>query len=373
MINFKIKLEYSKSCARLGEIETPHGSVSTPAFMPVGSKAAVKGIIPPMLKEAGTEMVLVNTFHLALRPGAQVVKGVGGIQKFMGWEGPVLSDSGGFQAFSLSRLRKTGEEGIDFRSPVDGSPIFLSPERAVEIQSDLGVDIAMVLDELVGANSERHEVERALERTNRWAARCKEAAKKTGTTLFGIVQGGPFDDLRKRSAEAIANLDFDGNAAGGFSVGEPKDVFRRVAGATASSLPANRPRYLMGMGTPLDLVDAISWGYDLFDCVLPTRNARNGSLFTSLGRVAIKNAGFKDDQLPLDPDCPCWGCRNVSRAYLNHLFRCNDPTAVVLNTLHNLTYYQRLMSDVRISIAESSLEDLRGRIAAIYPDEPAGI
>lgn len=358
--------------ARLGLLKTPHGEVPTPAFMPVGTRASVKGLPPFLLQEAGARIVLSNTFHLGLRPGSALIREMGGLHRFMGWEGPILTDSGGFQVFSLTGLRKVTEEGIAFRSPVDGAELFLSPERAIEIQEDLGVDVAMALDELVPGDAPRDVVEAATERTTRWARRCHVAQKRAGTALFGIVQGGMFEDLRERSARELAALDLPGYAAGGFSVGEKKEVFRRMAALTASFMPILRPRYLMGVGTPLDLVEACGWGFDLFDCVLPTRNARNGSLFTSRGSITIKNAEHIKDEGPLDPVCPCWGCRHVSRAYLNHLYRADDPTGLVLNTLHNLTFYLGLMGRIRSAIGEGTLPALRDEIAAAYEKTGAG-
>lgn len=336
--------------------------------MPVGTRASVKAALPPQLREAGASILLANTFHLAMRPGSEVVRDLGGIHRFMGWDGPVLTDSGGFQVFSLQGFRKVNEEGIAFRSPVDGAQLFLSPERAVEIQEHLGVDIAMALDELVGADAPRPVQEAAAERTHRWARRCREAQSREGTGLFGIVQGGMHPDLRAQSARELAALDLPGYAAGGFSVGEAKGTFREIASRTVREMPPGKPRYLMGVGTPLDLVEAAGWGYDLFDCVLPTRNARNGSLFTSRGSVAIKNAEHARDPNPLDPDCPCWGCRHVSRAYLNHLFRANDPTGMVLNTLHNLSFYLGLMGRIRGAIGAGTLSDLHAEVASAYEE-----
>jgi queuine tRNA-ribosyltransferase len=286
----------------------------------------------------------------------------------MGWDGPILTDSGGFQVFSLEGFRKVSEEGVAFRSPVDGQEIFLSPERAVEIQEELGVDMAMALDELVANQASFSEVEAATARTARWARRCRKAWSREGAALFGIVQGGVFEELRARSAADLAELDLPGYASGGFSVGEEKAAFRKAASFTAGLLPAQKPRYLMGVGTPLDLVDAASWGYDLFDCVLPTRNARNGCLFTSRGAVTIKNSEFVKDRGPLDPHCPCWACRDVPMAYLSHLFRSNDPTGLVLNTLHNVTYYMGLMKRIREAVAANALAALRGELASAYPD-----
>lgn len=353
---------------RLGVLKTPHGEVLTPMFMPVGTRASVKGMPPFLLRQAGATLVLSNTFHLGLRPGSAVIRDLGGLHRFMGWEGPLLTDSGGFQVFSLTGLRTITEEGIAFRSPVDGAELFLSPERSVEIQEDLGVDIAMALDELVPGDAPRAVMEAAMERTTRWARRCQTAKKRRDTALFGIVQGGMEEDLRARSAAELAELGLPGYAAGGFSVGEKKDTFRRMAALTASFMPRDKPRYLMGVGTPLDLVEAAGWGYDLFDCVLPTRNARNGALFTSQGAVTIKNAEHIRDDAPLDPSCSCWGCTHVSRAYLNHLYRADDPTGLVLNTLHNLTFYLALMARIRTAIGDGTLPHLRQEIAEAYGD-----
>jgi queuine tRNA-ribosyltransferase len=362
-LSFEI-LRRSDAGGRRGVIHTSHGDVQTPAFMPVGTHASVKGAPPFLLKEAGAQIVLANTFHLGLRPGSQLIHDLGGLHRFMGWDGPILTDSGGFQVFSLEGLRKVGEEGIEFRSPADGAKLFLSPERAVAIQEELGVDVAMALDELVGGEAPFQEVEAATARTTRWAMRCLKAHSREETALFGIVQGGVFEELRARSAAELAELDLPGYAAGGFSVGEKKEVFRGLAARTAGFLPEEKPRYLMGVGTPLDLVEASLWGYDIFDCVLPSRNARNGSLFTSLGTVSIKNSEFIRDDSPLDPACSCWGCRNVSRAYLNHLYRHNDPTGLVLNTLHNLTFYLGLMERIREAIVEDRLPSLQREVEA---------
>lgn len=355
---------------RLGLLKTLHGEIFTPAFMPVGTRASVKGLPPFLLKEAGADIVLCNTFHLALRPGGALVRDLGGLHRFMGWDGPILTDSGGFQVFSLEGFRRVTEEGIAFRSPVDGEEIFLSPERAVAIQEELGVDVAMALDELVPNKASFQEVEAATARTSRWAARCRQAWSRNETALFGIVQGGVFEDLRVRSAAELAELDLPGYASGGFSVGEGKVAFRKMAAFTAGLLPSHKPRYLMGVGTPLDVVDASSWGYDLFDCVLPTRNARNGYLFTSRGGVTIKNSEFVRNPEPLDPECSCWACQNVPVAYLNHLFRSNDPTGLVLNTLHNVTFYLGLMKRIREALQENRLPSLRERLASTYPDPP---
>lgn len=355
--------------ARSGNLLTKHGAVPTPAFMPVGTRASVKGLHPPLLREAGANIILSNTFHLALRPGSERIKELGGLHRFMGWDGPILTDSGGYQVFSLAKLRDVSEEGVAFCSPVDGQKLFLSPERAMEIQEDLGVDIAMALDELIPAGSPAEAAKAAALRTTRWAARCAGAKKRDETSLFGIVQGGFIEELRERSAMDLAALDLPGYAAGGFSVGESKEDFRRMAAFTASLMPESKPRYLMGVGTPLDLVEAASWGYDLFDCVLPTRNGRNGQLFTWTGVLRIKNAAYAADQSPVEHDCSCWGCRNVARAYLHHLYMANDPTAVLLNSLHNLTFYLSLMGKIREAIANETLEALIGQVSMGYQKE----
>ncbi len=355
--------------ARRGILTTPHGAVQTPAFMPVGTRASVKGLHPPLLKEAGAKIILSNTFHLALRPGSKRIAELGGLHRFMGWDGPILTDSGGYQVFSLAKLRDVSEDGVAFSSPVDGQKLFLSPEKAVEVQEELGVDIAMALDELVTAGSALDGVKAAASRTTRWAERCAKAKRHEATSLFGIVQGGFSEELRENSASELAALGLPGYAAGGFSVGESKDDFRRMASFTAPLMPEEKPRYLMGVGTPLDLVDAASWGYDMFDCVLPTRNGRNGQLFTWSGVVVIKNAANSGDDSPLDSACSCWGCRNASRAYLHHLYRANDPTAVLLNSLHNLTFYFSLMAKIREAIAGGGLEALRGQVAMAYQKE----
>lgn len=363
----------SPAGGRTGLLETPHGAVSTPAFMAVGTRASVKGMPPFLLEEAGASIVLANSFHLALRPGSDRIRKLGGLHRFMGWKGPILTDSGGYQVFSLADLRSVNEEGIHFRSPVDGEKLFLTPERAVALQEAMGVDIAMALDELVPGRAAKEEVERAMERSTRWARRCKAAWRREGTSLFGIVQGGVFLDLRARSIAELAELDLPGYGVGGLCVGEGKAAFRETAAFTAGLMPANKPRYLMGVGTPLDLVDASMWGYDLFDCVLPTRHARTGSLFTSFGEVTIKNSAFIADPEPLDPGCRCWVCGNVSRAYLNHLFRANDPTGLVLNTLHNLTYYFDLMARIRKAISTDSLSLLRAEVEEAYSGGSADI
>ncbi len=336
--------------ARTGVLATAHGEVATPAFMPVGTQAAVKAMAPDELWAMGYRMVLANAYHLAVRPGAELVREMGGVGRFMAFPGAILTDSGGFQAMSLAKINSVKEEGIRFRSHLDGAPIALSPEGAVEIQEALGADIMMVLDECTEYPAERGRALTSLEMTARWAARGLAARRSTTQALFGIVQGSVYADLRKLSAEQITALEFDGYAVGGLSVGEPKEAMLEMAALTASMLPATRPRYLMGVGTPEDLVAAIAMGYDLFDCVLPTRNARNGSAFTSEGRISIKRAVFARDQGPLDPSCDCRPCRTFSRAYLRHLYMSGEILAARALTEHNLYFYAHLMREARVAI-----------------------
>lgn len=353
---FRVEAEYGR--ARRGRLATAHGEIATPAFMPVGTQGTVKGVTPGELRECGVEIVLSNTYHLDLRPGAEIVAELGGLHRFMGWDGPILTDSGGFQVFSLASLRRVEESGVTFRSHLDGSERVLTPERSMEVQSALGSDVAMVLDECPPLPSPREAVEAAVSRTTRWARRSREAYRGPGVP-FGIVQGGPWEDLRERSALEIVDLDFPGYAIGGVSVGEAPGEIARVAFMTAPMLPEDRPRYLMGVGRPLDLVEAVAAGIDLFDCVMPTRNARNGTLFTSAGRMNVKREAYRRDPGPIDPLCPCPACRSFSRAYLRHLFLAKELLAPRLLTLHNLTYYQGLMKRMREAIAAGTFDAFR--------------
>ena len=337
--------------ARTGTLETPHGSVNTPAFMPVGTAGTVKGITPPELREAGTEILLCNAYHLWVRPGHERIGRLGGIHKFMGWDGPILTDSGGFQVFSLKDLRKVTEEGVKFRAPHDGQYRFLPPELCVEIQETLGVDMAMAFDECIEWPAERDRVGRSTERTTRWLVRCQEARKHPErTALLGIVQGGFYPDMRIHHAQEISALDLDGYAVGGLSVGEPKEELLGMVETAVPHLPTDRIRYLMGVGYPVDIVDAVMRGIDLFDCVLPTRSGRFGYAFTSQGRVPIKQARFADDESPLDPACTCYTCRSFGRAYLRHLHLSNEILAPRLLSLHNVAFYQSLLSKIREAI-----------------------
>jgi len=337
--------------ARRGLLKTPHGRVETPAFMPVGTHAAVKGVTPALLRQCGAEIVLANTYHLAIRPGEALVQSFGGVAAFMGWHGPTLTDSGGYQVFSLAANREIVEEGVRFRNHIDGAPFELTPERAVTIQQALGADIFMALDECPPAEATREEVARATERTHRWAARCRDAWSTRATqSLFGIVQGGRHEDLRRASAEAIAALGFPGNAIGGVSVGEAPEEIDRIVAHTAPLLPATRPRYLMGVGRPQDILRAVGHGVDMFDCVMPTRHARHAQAFTRTGALNLRNLRFAEDAGPLEDGCDCEACRTVTRGYLRHLFQAGEATAMTLATLHNLYFYLDLMRSARAAI-----------------------
>jgi len=359
--------------ARRGEIVTPHGSIQTPVFMPVGTRASVKGLTTEQLQRLGPEIILNNTYHLMLRPGVDLIEKLGGVHKFMGWDRAVLTDSGGFQLFSLASIRKIREEGVELRSHIDGAPYFLSPEASVGIQTRMGVDIAMAFDECPAYGLSHADVEKSMLLTHRWAKR--SLAARGASALFGIVQGGTHTDLRRRSVEEIAAMDFDGVAIGGVSVGEPKEAMFEVVDFTAPLLPKDKPRYLMGVGTPEDLVNGVAAGIDMFDCVMPTRNARNGTLFTSFGKVSIKNAKFAGDDRPLDPECSCVACTTVSRAYLRHLYTNGEIAASVYNTIHNLSFYLDLMRAIRQAIASYSFRSFRdtflNRVASGEGDDAA--
>jgi queuine tRNA-ribosyltransferase len=358
MSEFSFEVVARDGRARLGRMTTPHGDVETPAFMPVGTAGAVKAVTPGELERCGAQIVLSNTYHLFLRPGHEVVRQLGGLHEFMQWRGPILTDSGGFQIFSLAALRSIDDNGVSFRSHLDGSQQLLTPESSMEIQSALGSDIAMVLDECPPWPSSREEVARAVARTTAWAERCKERYAGPGVP-FGIVQGGTFQDLRRRSAEELIALDFPGYAVGGVSVGEPPQTVMETVAYTAALLPHDRPRYLMGVGRPHDILEAVAAGVDMFDCVMPTRNARNGSLFTSGGRINIKRAEYQCDGRPLDDSCSCEACSGYSRAYLRHLFLSGEIQAARLHTIHNLTYYLGFMERMRRAIFEGRFDSFR--------------
>ena len=343
--------------ARRGSINLAHGIVETPAFMPVGTYGTVKAMSPLELREIGAQIVLGNTFHLWLRPGLEVIAAHGGLHQFMGWDGPILTDSGGFQVFSLGALRKISEEGVNFQSPVNGDKCFLSPEESMRIQRVLNADIVMIFDECTPYPADDEIAGESMRLSLRWAERSKQAHGDNSNALFGIVQGGMHEALRDESLAGLVDIGFDGYAIGGLSVGEPKEDMQRILAHTAPHLPHNKPRYLMGVGTPEDIVNAVSHGIDMFDCVMPTRNARNGMLFTRHGDVKIKNAQYRLDLRPLDESCKCYTCRNFSRAYLHHLHRLKEILGARLNTIHNLHYYQTLMQEMRDAIAAQRFDE----------------
>jgi len=356
MITFALQAMDGK--ARAGKIETPRGSIHTPIFMPVGTLGTVKAMTPEELKEIGAEIILGNTYHLHLRPSDSLIAKLGGLHRFMNWDRPILTDSGGFQVFSLAKLHKRSEEGVRFQSHLDGSSFWLTPEISIGIQENLGSDIMMVFDECPELPASREKLQESLELTTRWARRCKEAWK-TDQALFGIVQGGGELDLRRQSLEQMTEIGFDGYALGGLSVGESKEEMYYVLDHVAHEMPAATPRYLMGVGEPEDLLAGIESGIDMFDCVMPTRNARNGNLFTSEGKVTIKQARYREDERPLDPNCNCKTCQYYSRAYLRHLYQCNEILAMRLNTLHNLHFYLQLMRDSRDAILAGNFSAFR--------------
>ncbi len=357
-LDFSVTHQNPGSRARTGLLKFSHVEVQTPAFMPVGTLGAVKAVAPETVWDMGYRLILSNAYHLYLRPGHGLIENCGGLGKFMNWNGAILTDSGGFQAFSLAKLRKINDEGVIFQSHIDGSTHLFTPELSLEVQEALGVDIIMCLDDVRGYPVSESDAMVALERTRSWAARTMAAKKKVDPALFSIVQGSMFPSLRKLSAEGLTSLGFDGYAIGGLSVGEPHELMVEIIEATTPYLPDNKPRYLMGVGKPLDILESTIRGVDLFDCVLPTRNARNANLFTSSGRVNIRNARYRDDQGPVDQNCGCVLCRNYSRAYLRHLFQEREIFGFTLATVHNLNFYYRLMSDIRTAIKEDSLNSL---------------
>lgn len=346
--------------ARRGIVHTPHGDIQTPVFMPVGTQATVKSMTPEELKEVGAQIILANTYHLFLRPGHELVKEAGGLHKFMHWDRPILTDSGGFQVFSLGALRTISEEGVEFRSHLDGSKQFLSPEKAMEVENALGADIIMAFDECCPYPSTYEYTKKSMERTTRWAKRCKEAhSRKEDQGLFGIIQGGFYKDLRKQSAEELIKLDFPGYAIGGISVGEPKDEFLDILQYTTPLMPENKPRYLMGVGTPDYLVEAAIAGIDMCDCVIPTRLARHGTAFTSKGKIVVRNAIYERDFNPLDDECDCYACKNYTRAYIRHLVKTNEILGIRLLSIHNIKFLTNLMDKVRIEIERDNLGSFR--------------
>ncbi len=359
----KFDLHHTDGLARRGTLHLAHGTVETPAFMPVGTYGTVKAMSPLELKEIGAHIVLGNTFHLWLRPGLEVIEAHGGLHRFMGWDGPILTDSGGFQVFSLGKLRKITEEGVKFQSPVNGDKCFLTPEESMRIQKVLNSDIVMIFDECTPHPADEKTAGDSMRLSLRWAERSKKAHEGNSNALFGIVQGGMHENLRDESMKELMNIGFDGFAIGGLSVGEPKEDMLRILQHTAPQLPANKPRYLMGVGTPEDLVDGVKQGIDMFDCVMPTRNARNGMLFTRRGNIKIKNAQYRFDIRPLDEQCGCYTCRNFTRAYLHHLHRLNEILGARLNTIHNLFYYQELMAGIRAAIEKGKFAEFESTFA----------
>ncbi len=344
---------------RVGELYTSHGTVPTPVFMPVGSQATVKTLTPDEIKQLGFGMVLANTYHLYLRPGIDVIEKLGGLHSFMAWDGAILTDSGGYQVFSLAPLRRISEEGVTFRSHIDGSEHFLTPELAVSYQEALGADITMVLDECPAYDDSESKIKQSLARTHQWAERCQQAHRRKNQSIYAIVQGGMYPGLRHESADFLSALDFPGYGIGGLSIGEPKEVTLAMVEETTPWLPENKPRYLMGVGSPEDIVEGVARGVDMFDSALPTRVARNGALFTRQGRVNIRNAAFSRMETPVDSECDCYACRNFSAAYLSHLFRSGELLALRLATLHNLTFINRLISDIRSAIVNNTFSTFR--------------
>jgi queuine tRNA-ribosyltransferase len=363
--NFELLQVDTQGQARLGQMRTAHGVIDTPAFAPVGTQATVKTLDPRDLHELGTELILGNTYHLYLRPGADIVEEMGGLHGFMGWRGPILTDSGGFQVFSLAENRKVSDEGVEFRSHIDGSRHLFTPETVIRIQEQLGADIIMVLDECAEPHSRAYN-EEALTRTHAWAERCRAAQKRKDQAMFGIVQGGVFADLRQQSARFLVGLGFHGYAIGGLSVGESKEQMHSMLEVTVPLLPPQKPRYLMGVGAPEDLLEGVARGVDLFDCVLPTRLARNASLFTQKGRLNIRNAQFARDPAPVERDCTCYTCRNFSRAYLRHLFKAGEILGARLATIHNIHFLLELMRRIRTAVAHGTFEAFRSAFMAEY-------
>lgn len=355
-MQFEVLKKDNTSGARLGRCHTAHGVFHTPAFIPVGTQATVKAMTPEELRDLGAEIILSNTYHLYLRPGHERIRRLGGLHRFMHWEHPLLTDSGGFQVFSLNSLVKVSEEGVEFQSHLDGSRHFITPEKAIAIQEALGADIIMCLDECTPYPASHEEAECSLQRTLKWSRRCRESHQASHQALFGIVQGGMYSDLRRKGVEVLVEIGFDGYALGGLSVGENQEIMVRVIAETAPLLPENLPRYVMGLGMPGDMIKAVREGVDMFDCVLPTRNARNGMLFTRSGKMAIKNAKYAEDPSPIEPGCPCYTCRNYSRAYLRHLYFAEEILAFRLNTIHNLHFYLTFMREMRQAIAEDRLD-----------------
>jgi queuine tRNA-ribosyltransferase len=352
----KFELHATDGAARRGQLQLSRGVINTPAFMPVGTYGTVKGMLPRDIEAIGAEIILGNTFHLMLRPGTQVVSEHGDLHDFIGWQKPILTDSGGFQVWSLGKLRKITEQGVTFRSPVDGSEVYLDPERSMQVQRELGADIVMIFDECTPYPATEQQARDSMQLSMRWAQRSKQAHADNPAALFGIVQGGMYPELRVESLKGLADIGFDGYAIGGLSVGETKPEMLKVLDALAPHMPVNAPRYLMGVGTPADIIEAVKRGVDMFDCVMPTRNARNGHLFTSTGVIKIRNAVHRHSEKTLDENCDCYTCNNFSRAYLHHLDKCREMLGAQLNTIHNLRYYQNLMTGLRTAVESQTLD-----------------
>ena len=364
----KFSLIKNDNTARRGCLEFERGSVETPAFMPVGTYGTVKAMTPEELEGMGAQIILGNTFHLMLRPGTEIIKKHGDLHDFTHWQGPILTDSGGFQVFSLAKMRKISEKGVVFQSPIDGSKVELTPESSMQVQKDLGSDIVMIFDECTPYPATETEASESMELSLRWADRCKKAHEGNPNALFGIVQGGMYPALRHRSAKVLTEIGFDGYAIGGLSVGEPEDERNKVLDETLPSLPEDKPRYLMGVGTPSDIIEAVRRGVDMFDCVIPTRHARTGFLYTSEGIIKIRNSKYTDDIRPLDEQCSCYTCKNYSRSYLRHLDKCKEILGIRLNTIHNLHYYQDLMRNIRSAIETGTFEQFAEEFYAKNPD-----
>ena len=369
MFGFELIKKDPHTQARVGVIHTPHGQIPTPVFAPVGTQATVKAVSPRELRELGASLILANTYHLYLRPGPEIVASLGGLHGFMGWDGPIMTDSGGFQVFSLAHLRSVNMTGVTFRSHLDGSEHLLTPEKAIEIQEKLGADIILCLDECPEPFDYDYNLQ-ALERTHHWAERCKQAHTRRDQALFGIVQGGAFADLRRQSAEFITSLDFPGYSIGGLSVGEPKEVMHEMVEVTVPLLPEDKPRHLLGVGSPEDIFEGVARGIDIFDCVLPTRTARNGALFTRTGRLNIRNARYADDPAPIEEGCECYTCRHFSRAYLRHLIMAKEILGLRLATLHNLHFMMNLMREIRQAILAGTFAALKEEFLANYEIVP---
>ena len=357
------RIDGTDGSARAGCISTPHGDVPTPAFMPVGTQGAVKCLTADAVRSAGARLLLANAYHLMLRPGAETIASARGLQEWSGWRAPMLTDSGGYQLFSLAELARVSDDGVKFRSHIDGSPLFLSPQECVRVQNLLGADIIMPLDDCVGFPVERYRAEESVRRTSLWARRSRDAHARRDQALFGIVQGGTYADLRRRSAEELVALDLPGYAVGGVSVGEGADLIREMTSSTVALLPSDRPRYLMGVGLPLDVLDAVACGVDMFDCVIPTRNGRNGWAFTLSGLLRVKNSRYSRDDSPIEPGCDCFACRNHSRSYIRHLFNAGEIAGMSLVSLHNLRFYMRLVEGAREAIKSGRFAQYRASVA----------